>query len=700
MNEEEIMLIQSFETDEDVKTVECVALKAEKSCDHVTDGASSLRVLFDGAGSSLIFRAGEAYKSGDWSHYGYLAFDIFNASRKKVKIEVSFHPIYKLSSKRAGPSEKPVYRFIFNIPIRTSQTLKVPFQHYTLMHALPPVDGKFHPTVVGWRTSYLNLACIQSFAITLLSPNEPVEIYLDNIRLLPGIPLVGIIDEFGQYTGAEWPGKVKRVEDLRKQAKAEEEALNSFKRNSDLDRYGGYIKGPKLKATGWFRTEKVDGKWWLVTPEGHIFWSIGANMVGGTQIVRPPAEVESEHKFGHPDEIGVYIESTIVEGREYMFRWLPDPDGPYGKFYSKLWGRLSFNFYALNLMRKYGGNYVERWMEVNKKRHHYWGLNTIGPWADRRLLEAGWAPFVTYIPAVDLKYVGMHRVLDPDFPEKIDRVIADATSYWRDSPWLIGYFVGYELPWGTTDTELSDSYMREGRNSPRKRALVNMLRERYGGDIEKLNEAWGTSFDSFDDLYSFRPEKASELSEAAAEDMREFLRRIAQRYFKCVAESLKRHDPNHLFLGCRFHSQRPLIVFKECAKYADVVTVNIWGRNVKDILDPSLTHLWEAIDKPVLILGFNIGALDRGMFHPGVGMMVNSQAERGKAYSHFIETAAKHPLFVGAHIYQYIDQPTTGRFDGENYNNGFVTITDTPHKDFIEKVRETNHKIYAIRLNS
>ncbi len=41
-----------------------------------------------------------------------------------------------------------------------------------------------------------------------------------------------------------------------------------------LDSYGGFIdiKGEK---TGFFHAEKIDGRWWLVTPEGNAFWGIG-----------------------------------------------------------------------------------------------------------------------------------------------------------------------------------------------------------------------------------------------------------------------------------------------------------------------------------------------------------------------------------------------------------------------------------------
>ena len=34
---------------------------------------------------------------------------------------------------------------------------------------------------------------------------------------------------------------------------------------SSLDKFGGWTNGPTFKASGFFRTEKRDGRWYLVT---------------------------------------------------------------------------------------------------------------------------------------------------------------------------------------------------------------------------------------------------------------------------------------------------------------------------------------------------------------------------------------------------------------------------------------------------
>ena len=76
---------------------------------------------------------------------------------------------------------------------------------------------------------------------------------------------------------------------------------------------------------------------------------------------------------------------------------------------------------------------------------------------------------------------------------------------------------------------------------------------------------------------------------------------------------------------------------------------------------------------------------------------VNTQQERAAAYEKYIVSALQNPRMVGAHWFQFADQPTTGRFEGENFQIGFVSITDTPYETIIRKSREIGDKLYQLR---
>jgi hypothetical protein len=52
-----------------------------------------------------------------------------------------------------------------------------------------------------------------------------------------------------------------------------------------LDRFGGW-KGKRFRATGFFRVEK-DKRWWLVTPDGNAFLSLGINHLYQDLFLQP-----------------------------------------------------------------------------------------------------------------------------------------------------------------------------------------------------------------------------------------------------------------------------------------------------------------------------------------------------------------------------------------------------------------------------
>ena len=99
---------------------------------------------------------------------------------------------------------------------------------------------------------------------------------------------------------------------------------------------------------------------------------------------------------------------------------------------------------------------------------------------------------------------------------------------------------------------------------------------------------------------------------------------------------------------------------------------------------------------PIIIGEFHFGTPGRGLA-PGLAQTLN-QEERGVAYRYYVENAAAHHSVVGTHWFQWWDQPSTGRYDGENYNIGFVSVTDVPYKELVEAAKKTHGRIKDIHL--
>ena len=54
-----------------------------------------------------------------------------------------------------------------------------------------------------------------------------------------------------------------------------------------FDAWGGW-RGVTTTATGRFRVERMDGVWWLVTPDGHGFFSMGVDHLRPDGDLSPP----------------------------------------------------------------------------------------------------------------------------------------------------------------------------------------------------------------------------------------------------------------------------------------------------------------------------------------------------------------------------------------------------------------------------
>ena len=97
----------------------------------------------------------------------------------------------------------------------------------------------------------------------------------------------------------------------------------------------------------------------------------------------------------------------------------------------------------------------------------------------------------------------------------------------------------------------------------------------------------------------------------------------------------------------------------------------------------------------MLIGELHFGSTDRGMFWVGV-MSAGREEDRGPAYAAYLDAAIADPQIVGAHWFQYADEPLTGRlFDGENAHIGLVAVTDVPYSGFVAAVAAANRRALA-----
>ena len=489
-----------------------------------------------------------------------------------------------------------------------------------------------------------------------------------------------MIDRFGQFMHKQWPGKTLSKDELQQDVDTELAELSRHPGPEDWDQYGGWKRGPQLEATGYFYPTKHDGKWWLVDPEGRLFWSHGVDCVSFSQGTTP------------------------ITDREFYFDGLPAEDDPLAAFYGRgSWAPhgyyqdkgayRTFNFAGANLMRKYGSEWAQKAGEMSHRRLRSWSMNTIANWSDSQIYLSHKTPYVVSAGSFGAKsiegstgYWGKFPdPFDPSFRQSLARRMNGERDKSAGDPWCIGYFVDNELGWGD-ELSLATATLASPPEQAAKKVFQEDLKAKYA-TIDKLNDNWGTTHESWDALLASRTPPDAE---KARDDLVAFYTRIAEEYFRVCREVVKQVAPNNLYLGCRFAWVNDRGA-EAAAQYCDVIGYNLYRDDIADFTLPS------GVDKPVIVGEFHFGALDRGMFHTGLRPTA-SQDARAEAYRDYVTGALKNPCLVGTHWFQYGDQATTGRGDGENYQIGLVDICDRPYPETIRAVREVGDSMYETRF--
>ena len=242
------------------------------------------------------------------------------------------------------------------------------------------------------------------------------------------------VDIYGQYRHVDWPRKTQGDADLAARRSEEERDLREQPGPREWNRYGGWAAGPQLEATGHFRVQKHEGKWWLVDPEGRLFWSHGIDCV----------------------RLGT---DTRVKGREHYFV------KPEGGFRSK-----KHDFGAANQRRKYGDEWEARATEVAHARLRSWGMNTIANWSQEKVYLERKTPYVVAIhygcPQIGSKFPDVRR---PEFRSALRERLEKERGRTAADPWCIGYFIDNELRWPREErAKLADTYYRACRDEMKR----------------------------------------------------------------------------------------------------------------------------------------------------------------------------------------------------------------------------------------
>lgn len=452
------------------------------------------------------------------------------------------------------------------------------------------------------------------------------------------------------------------------------------KASTGRSRFGGW-KAQRTTPIGWFYTDRIDGRWWLIDPDGYPFVSKGVCHVS--------------YVADHCPALGYT---------------------PYGRATEK----------------KYGS--INKFAAAAAKRLQDWGYNTVGAWSNGELFEQD-MPYTVILglaakAGASWQHGGFPDVFSDSFRRKVEAEAEAHCAPRAGDPYLLGYFTDNELWWGSDPRgmqTLLECFLAMPADAAGKKAAVDFLLKKYK-DVAALDQAWDSQFGSREKLLRTTKRRLS-LNAAGKADAADFLQLVARQYFQVCRDAIRQYDPYHLILGCRFAGPPPpevLAALKVAGKLnvlesyvdmadeidhfwferggaenllksarglVDVLSVNYYGLVPdKDLLD----RAHQLSEAPILVSEFGFKAMDSGLPNTkGAGLPVATQADRARSFTSYVSALLTLPYAVGYHWFEHADEPAQGRFDGENCNYGLVNIRDEPWELLVKKMTEVNESIEA-----
>ena len=490
-----------------------------------------------------------------------------------------------------------------------------------------------------------------------------------------------LVDELGQSAREDWPQKVKSAVELAADVEAEKAYYDSLHPPA-LDAFGG-LPGSRekfgLQATGFFRVEKKEERWLLVDPAGNAFFHLGLCGV-------------------NPSD-----DFTLVKGREAAYAWLPPRDGEFATAYKDNSDGSIVSFHLANMIRKYGKPFdIESYTARMIERMRKWGFNSIGAFSNvgEQAERAAQFPRVAHLPLDPWNGIArlpsVNETFDP-FDEatraRIEENCAKMLPGHVSDPLIIGYFIVNEPIYENVPHMLPAF---DGSHAC-KREFVRWLEQKYK-TAEAFGAAWDLPAGGFPELID---RVLLVKSDAARKDVQDFTGVFFEEYFRLVSEAFRRHDKNHLLIGCRL---QPGTINNEqlcriAGKYLDVMSFNYYTEGVdKEFL--RRIYGWTG-GRPMILSEFFWGSSKESGLTGG--RELPTQQQRGLAYRNYVEQSAALGFVVGIEWFTLVDQSVSGRwfqgFDGERANTGVLSVTDRPWRAMLDEMMKTNYDIYKVELD-
>ncbi|MEJ7658245.1 MAG: hypothetical protein WKG07_00770 [Hymenobacter sp.] len=179
-----------------------------------------------------------------------------------------------------------------------------------------------------------------------------------------------------------------------------------------------------------------------------------------------------------------------------------------------------------------------------------------------------------------------------------------------------------------------------------------------------------------------------------------FVGYVAGKYYQSVGPALKKHDPNHLYLGTRLHSSAKFNqhIFAAAEPFVDLVSINFYG-----YWHPTagmMANWVKWTTKPFFITEYYTKSEESGLSNiAGAGWLVHTEADRGIFYQNFGLSLLQAKNCVGWNWFRYQDndpsEPGTDLPDMGS-NKGIVNTRYQPYPTLLAAMKTLNDNVFGL----
>lgn len=400
-----------------------------------------------------------------------------------------------------------------------------------------------------------------------------------------------------------------------------------------LDRYGGCL-AVQREATGWFRLEKLAERWFLITPEGRPFISLGVNHCNPADKRNPKNLKQYAQADGDQERLCRLLETELRN--------------------------LGFNS---------GGGY-----EVPD------------PFQDS-------LPFFHPIGYPN-EWSYTFDIFDPAVQEQFSERARKSASRFQGNKFMIGY---YYIDCGRWDKARVDFYRALPPQAPGKRRYVEFLRQRHGA-IAQLNQAYGLQAASFEALLASDLQAVTAKNSALMRDDDDFKAIIAEDINRTMKAAVRSVDAHHLIFGERpVMRNPPLTVIQAMARHVDALALQpVSGEQSRDAVTyprELLDSYYQVSGKPIIICDYSL-SFKTGTIQEADWPTLKNEVTAAAAMSRWFTDAFRSPYIIGIHKCELLTWFKKGPNEKRDFwRQGFLQPDGTPYEILGKTMRETNQAI-------